>query len=98
MFKHLALLRNLRNSKGSWIPPSMHLYRERKIKQAPPPENNPPDKSVKSRQKNQNYPVYYCNLLIYRNFTLSVIQWLELKYCKSMPFLETGQATFCTVS
>lgn len=70
------------------------------IKQLPTIPNNPSDKCVKSRQKNHSciiLPVYYCNILVYRNFMLSVILWLELKYCKSRSFLETAQATFCTV-
>lgn len=94
MFKDLALLGHLRNFKGLWVPASTYLYREKW-------SDNPPDKSVKSRQKNHScirHPVYYCNILVYRNFILSVIQWQALKFCKSRSFLETAQATFCTVS
>lgn len=95
MFKHLTMLRNLRNSNCSWIPAPIYLYRKKRKK------NNPPDSSVKARQKNDScirHPVCYCYILVDTNFTLSVIQWLELKYCKSRSSLETAQAIFCTVS
>lgn len=64
-------------------------------------KTNPPDSSVKARQKNHScirHSVCCCYILVDTNVMLSVIQWLELKYCKCKSPLETAQVIFCTVS